>query len=111
MVEAGDLRDKVAVYQSVPVETETGETDYIFSEVKKIWANVVPTSGRTENLRGDVERAAVTHKVTIRGSALKLTTDTYFICRGQRLDVLYWYPVYNRAGWLEVFCKLVIEEK
>ena len=30
----------------------------------------------------------------------------YFIVRGQRLDVQYWYPVYNRRGWLEIFCQL-----
>lgn len=110
MIEAGDLRDRLTVYQSVSHVEENGETDYIFSEIKKIWAHVVPTSGGTAQLQGNVEYATITHKITVRESALPdLTTDTYFICHGQRLDVLYWMPIYNRAGWTEIYCRMVME--
>lgn len=110
MIEAGDLRERLTVYQSTPKIQANGETDYVFSEVKKIWAHVVPTFGGTAQLQGDVEYATVTHKVTLRESALsKITTDTYFVCHGQRLDVLYWLPIYNRAGWMEIYCRMVIE--
>ncbi len=110
MVECGDLRNRVAIYQSEPRIRENGETEYVFSEKRKIWVHIVPTSGGNAELPGDVEYASVTHKITMRIlKNLTMTTDTYFLHQGQRLKVLYWYPVYNRVGWMEVFCRLEME--
>ena len=110
MIECGDLRNRIAVYQSRPELAENGETDYIFSEIAKIWANIVPISGGNTEFPGDTAAANVTHRITIREpKTFQLTSNTCFMYRDQRLDVLYWYPIYNRAGWMEVFCRLEIE--
>lgn len=107
-VQAGELRERMAVWKAGPVTDPCGETDYQYSELRTIWAHVTPTSGRTAELPGEAERAEVTHKVTIRaGSLPEICREMYFVVRGQRLDVLYWYPVYNRRGWLEIFCRMV----
>ena len=34
----------------------------------------------------------------------------YFTFRRQRYDVLYGYSIYNRRGWLELYCRLVVED-
>ncbi len=88
MVQAGELRERMAVWKAGPVTTPSGETDYEYSQLRTIWAHVMPTSGRTAELPGEAERAEVTHKVTIRaGSLPEICREMYFVVRGQRLDV------------------------
>lgn len=107
-IQAGELRERLAVWKAGAVTDPGGETDYTYSRLRTIWAHVMPVSGRTAELPGEAERAEVTHKVTIRaGSLPEICREMYFVVRGQRLDVLYWYPVYNRRGWLEIFCRMV----
>ena len=107
MVQAGELRERLEVWKAEPQTDENNETDYVPQKLRTIWANVTPSSGRTETLPGETERSQITHKVTIRAPSLpEICREMYFIVRGQRLDVQYWYPVYNRRGWLEIFCQL-----
>lgn len=109
MANADDLRDKILCYQSKKHINSMGENEERFVLVRTFWGNVTPSAGRREDV-GISERANVTHRVVCREMAMPgITTDTYFLVRGQRLDVQYWYPIYNRKGWLEVFCKAVIE--
>ena len=106
-VRAGELRELLEVWKAEPETDENHETDYVPRKLRTIWANVTPTSGRTAELPGETERAEITHKVTIRAPSLpEICREMYFVVRGQRLDVLYWYPVYNRRGWMEIFCRL-----
>lgn len=106
MVRAGELRERLEVWKSELVTAEL-EADAVYQPLRTIWAHVTPSSGRTATLPGETERSEITHKVTIRAPSLpEICREMYFVVRGQRLDVLYWYPVYNRRGWLEVFCRL-----
>ena len=101
-VRAGDLRDRLEVWKSGPVTDATGT----------IWGNVTPSSGRTAELPGEAERAEITHRVMIREASLpEICREMYFVVRGQELHVLYWYPIYNRRGWLEIFCRMVQGER
>ena len=48
----------------------------------------------------------------IREASLpEICREMYFVVRGQELHVLYWYPIYNRRGWLEIFCRMVQGER
>ena len=52
--------------------------------------------------------AEASDRVTVREASLpEICREMYFVVRGQRLDVQYWYPIYNRRGWLEIFCRMV----
>lgn len=107
-VRAGDLRERLAVWKAEPVTDEYGETDYPYQLLRTIWGNVSPSSGRTAELPGEAERAEITHRVTVREASLpEICREMYFVVRGQRLDVQYWYPIYNRRGWLEIYCRMV----
>ena len=107
MVRAGDLRERVTVCMAMPTLNDLSETEYQYTALRTIWASVAPSSGRTEMLPGDTERAEITHRVVIRAASLPdLCREMCFVVRGQRLDVMYWYPVYNRRGWMEIFCRM-----
>ena len=107
---ASDLRAKITIYRRKKVENELKETSYDYQPERTVWAQIVPTSGRTADLEGEVERAEITHRVRLRASACPtIERGMYFTFRGQRYDVLYGYPIYNRRGWLELYCRLVVE--
>ena len=84
---------------------------FTYQPERTVWAEIVPTSGRTAPLEGAVERAEITHRVRLRISACPvIERGMYFTFRRQRYDVLYGYPIYNRRGWLELYCRLVVED-
>lgn len=109
-VTASDLRAKITIYRRQKGENELKETTYGYQPERTVWAQIVPASGRTAALEGEVERAEITHRVRLRASACPvLEQGMYFIFRGQRYDVLYGYPIYSRSGWMELYCRLVVE--
>ena len=105
-----DLKHRLTVFNNQPFINDIGETDYQYAPDGTIWGALTVVSGRTETLPGETERAAVTHKLTIRPRACRLTTATYFEYQGQRYDVQYWQPHYKRRDRLEVFLRLVVED-
>ena len=105
-----DLKHRLTVFNKKPFKNDIGETDYEYAPDGTIWGALTVVSGRTETLLGETERAAVTHKLTIRPRSCRLTTATYFEYQGQRYDVQYWQPHYKRRDRLEVFLKLVVED-
>lgn len=113
-INAGDLRCRVELLKRKKGVNDLGETTFShvsYEPPKKFWAKIVPVSGRLDGLEGDMERSVVTHKMTIRRTSLPiLSPDTQILYRGQRYDVLYGYPIYNRDGWMEVFLRLVVED-
>ena len=107
---SNDLRHRLTVFNQQPFTNDIGETDYQYAPCGTIWGALTVVSGRTDTLPGETVRADVTHKLTIRPRACKLTTATYFEYQGQRYDVQYWQPHYKRRDRLEVLLKLVIED-
>lgn len=113
-INAGDLRCRVELLERKKGANDLGETTYSYGSYdppRKLWAKIVPTSGRRDTLAGDMDQAVVTHKMTIRRTSLPiLSPDTRILYRGQYYDVQYGYPIYNRDGWMEVFLRLVVED-
>ncbi|MEI3304911.1 MAG: head-tail adaptor protein [Dysosmobacter sp.] len=110
-ISAGDLRSRVEVLRRVKAENALGEEYYTYETERKVWARIVPTTGRRESLEGDVERAEITHRVTVRRSAIpELQTDLRLRFREQDYDVQYFYPNYRDGGFVDIFVKLVVED-
>ncbi len=105
-----DLKHRLTVLNKKPMENDRGDTYYDYAEDGTIWGALTVMSGRTETLPGEAERAAVTHKITIRPRSCKLTTATRFLYQGQRYDVQYWQPHYKRRDRVEVMVRLVVED-
>ncbi len=103
--QVSDLRDRAEIWRAGAVLKDNGETVYEYTRQRTIWAAVTPSSGRAESLEGGATRAEITHRVVVReGSLPDICREMYFIVRGLRLDVAYWLPIYNRRGWVEIFC-------
>lgn len=110
MTQAGDLRCRIQLYELEEVRNVLGERTMEYRPGRKVWAQIVPTSGRSA-LAGEVEPMEVTHRVVVRSSALpELRNGLRFTFRGQWYEVLYGYPIYNRTGWLELFARLVVDD-
>ena len=109
-ISAGDLRSRVEVLRRVKAENALGEEYYTYETERKVWARIVPTTGRRESLEGDVERAEITHRVTVRRSAIpELQTDLRLRFREQDYDVQYFYPNSRDGGFVDLFVRLVVE--
>ena len=111
MVSASGLRARITIYRRKETENELEEKTFTYQPERTVWAQIVPASGRAAALEGDMERSEITHRVRLRASACPVIEQgMYFMFRGQRYDVLYGYPIYNRGGWMELYCRLVVEE-
>lgn len=106
-----DLKCRVEVCRRVEGVNALGEVTYAYEPERKVWARIVPVSGRTAELAGGVERVEATHRVTIRRGAIpELTTDLQLRFRGQRYEVISFYPNYRESGFVEMQCRLVVED-
>ena len=107
---AGDLRSRVTVLRRVEKTNELNETTYDYEPERKVWARIVPTTGRMESIEGEVDRVEVTHRVTVRRASIpELNTDLRLRFRDQDYQVQYFYPNYRDSGFLDIFVKLVVE--
>lgn len=104
------LRHRIGVFSKVEGKTEFGEVTYDYEKVSSVWAEIVPTTGKENTIKGDSIQVSVTHKITVRNGAIKEPrNDMYFIFKGQKYEVLYFMPHYRRNDLIEFYCKLIIE--
>ena len=111
VVSAGELRNRVEVLRRTGRINPLGEQTYDYVTERGVWAKIVPTAGRCETVEGDMERAEVTHRISVRRASIpNLTTDLRRRFRGQVYEVQYFYPNYRDSGFLDLYVKLVIED-
>ena len=92
MVSASGLRARITIYRRKETENELEEKTFTYQPERTVWAEI-------------------THRVRLRISACPvIERGMYFTFRRQRYDVLYGYSIYNRRGWLELYCRLVVED-
>lgn len=109
-ISAGDLRSRVTVMRRVQKKNALGEDTYDYEPDRKVWARIVPTSGRRKSLEGDMEQVEITHRVTVRRSSIpELQTDLRLRYREQDYDVQYFYPNYRDSGFVDIFVRMVVE--
>ena len=106
------LRNRVDVYAKTETETEFYETTYEYKKIKSVWAEILPTKAGSieEDISGEAIRSKTTHKITIRKDALRnITPDMFFMFKGQRYEIMYFMPHYQKNDITEIYCKLIIE--
>jgi head-tail adaptor len=106
---ASQLIHRIAAYGKVEFKNELGEKDYRYEKIKSIWSRITALSGSVKDGDGHTEYADITHRITIRVSAIELTKDMYFIYKGQRYDVKYFNPNYKYKDRIEIMVSLVVE--
>ena len=111
MVSASGLRARITISRRTAPNLAGPQTRLKSLRGRRVGRVLGPRAGRTAPLEGAVERAEITHRVRLRISACPvIERGMYFTFRRQRYDVLYGYPIYNRRGWLELYCRLVVED-
>lgn len=111
VVSAGELRNRVEVLRRTGQINPLGEQTYDYETERRVWAKIVPTAGRGEAVEGGMERAEVTHRITVRRASIpNLTTDLRLRYRGQVYEVQYFYPNYRDSGFVDLFARLVIDD-
>ena len=104
------LRHRIDVFLRTENKTEFGELTYDYKKVSSVWAEIIPESGKENNIDGDSLRVSVSHKITVRNGAIKNPrNDMYFEFKGQRYEVIYFMPHYKKNDLIEFYCKLIIE--
>lgn len=103
------LDKKVEVYQKQKIINDLGQTEYKYSLLKRVWANIMPTSTKVSSYIAETDVAEYTFKFILRGNSIKnLTRDMYFIYKNQRYDIEYFVPNFKNRDRVEIICKLVV---
>lgn len=103
------LDKKIVVWGNVETTNELNETDYTPGEIKNIWAQLIPQTGKLQTQQADTILANVTHKIKIRYAAGKdITQDMWFIYQGHRFDINYILNPYFGNEFLEFFCQEIV---
>lgn len=106
------LRNRVDIFAKTEFVTDYGETTYKYEKMKSVWAEILPLkSGNTEEkIAGETLRSKSTHKITVREGAIKnITPDMYVMFKGQKYEIMYFMPHYQKNDIVEIYCKLIIE--
>jgi SPP1 family predicted phage head-tail adaptor len=84
-VNAGDLSERVSVYEAVVSRNDTGEATLTPSLVAKVWGEVRPLSSR-ESMQYGQQVGTTMYKVKIR-LLTTLTSDMWIVHRGRKLEI------------------------
>ena len=107
---SGELRNRIDCYAKKKTKNEFGEVTFEYTKMCSVWAKIVTQSGKNEDLDGNSINANITHKITVRKSAIQKTrNDMYFMYKGQKYEVMYFMPNYLKNDIIEFYCKLIIE--
>ena len=111
VVSAGELRNRVEVLRRTGRINPLGQHTSYYEPDRRGGAKLAPPAGRGEPVEGDMDRAEVTHRITVRRASIpNLTTDLRLRYRGQVYEVQYFYPNYRDSGFLDLYVRLVIED-
>lgn len=98
------------VYKKQKITNELGQTDYEYFMVKKVWANIMPSSAKVSDYIAETDRAEYSFKFVIRENSIKdLTRDMYFIYKNQRYNIDYFVPNFKNKDRIEIICKLEVK--
>lgn len=110
MINPGDLKNKIDVYNKVRTTNSLNETEYNYKKIKSVWSMITPSGGNLQRGEVNTTYANISHKITVRYGAIPdLNNEMYFVYKGQRYDVEYFIPNYKYKDRIEIFCNLVVE--
>lgn len=109
-INSGDLRHRIEIWENKRTKNELGETTYEWKKINKIWASVVPQTGKMQSQQAETILTNVTHKIIIRYSAEpNITKDMQIFHRDHQYEIEYILNPYERDETLEIFCKEELE--
>lgn len=104
------LKNRIEIWGKSPTTNELGEADYDDTELKTIWAEIIPQTGSLQRQQTNTILSNTTHKIICRYSAGKdIKTDMWIMYKGHRFDIKYILNPYFSNESLEIFCEEVVE--
>lgn len=99
---------RAKVFGKTKGKNELNETVYNFAEIKTIWIELIPQTGKLQNQAAETILSSVTHKVKCRYQAANdITEEMYFLVDGKRMDIKFILDPYNQKEFLEIFVEQV----
>ncbi len=106
---ASTLNCRIDVHAKTPTKNVLGETTFNYPKTKSVWAEIIPSGGTQKDGQGGMVYAEITHRIIIRAGAIPdLANDMYFMFKGQRYNIKYFFPNYRLRDRVEIYCSLVV---
>lgn len=103
---ASKLNNRIELWSKEKVETDIGnEVKEVLK--KKLWADIIPKSGNIKS--GEVETEFSNVKFQIRIRKVDIKYSDYFVFKGQKYEIEYIFPDFNRNSFLDILVKLKVE--
>lgn len=104
MINAGDLRCKIDIYEPDSGTNALGEDtlDSLKIVMQGVPAQIIPTTGYNRDMMGGLDTTEITHKMRIRTGVVDMQPEYVIMYAGQRYDVRWWQPVYNNSRFMEI---------
>lgn len=100
---ASRLNNRVEIYKNSILKTELGDSrEHIF--YKKVWADIIPISANSKNLQHELENVDIKFKIIMRN--IDIAVDDIIFYKGNKYEVSYIIPAFNKNNYIEVYCTL-----
>lgn len=107
-MDPGKLRNRIRLHGREKRKNEIGEVEYEDVFIRKVWAQVIPQTGKLQTQQADTILSNVTHKIIVR-YASDINQNMHIKYKGHRFDIKYILNPYFRNEFLEIFAEEVIE--
>ncbi len=104
-MQAGELRNKLELYEHGHGYNELGEDDDSPSLRGYVFAKIVPATGGETKFQGESYEGIVTHKIYIR-SNVELSRDMFFKYHDAVYRIKTYQPVYKNDRYMEVLTEM-----
>ncbi|MGL5655903.1 MAG: head-tail adaptor protein [Fusobacteriaceae bacterium] len=103
---SSSLNNRIEIWGEVKEKIDIGSVtkDKL---IKKVWADIVPQSGSTSNGPGDTIVSNSKFKARMRKT--ELSPSNFIIFKGQKYEIDYILPDFNKNNFIDVYLKLSIE--
>ncbi len=104
----GRLNKKVEVWGKKDGTNSLNQNTQEDEFIKKVWAEIIPQTGRLMTQPAETILSNVTHKIIMRYSAYPGLKDEMFIeYNGKRFDIDFILNPYEKNEYFEIFAKQV----
>ncbi|SET55592.1 phage head-tail adaptor, putative, SPP1 family [Natronincola peptidivorans] len=103
------LDKRIEIWGKIKETNELNQTVYKDDSIKKVWASIVPQTGKLINTPGDTKFANVTHKIKIRYAAFpEISREMWLKYKDKRFDINFILNPYERNEFHEIFAEQVL---
>lgn len=119
-VNSGKLRNRVELFGNIKYINELKETAYRYERITRLWADVIPQTGKLQNQQQQANTILtnVTHKIITRYNRIiddayhdedeQVRNSLYIMHRRHRFNVRFILNPYFRNETLEIFVEEVL---